>query len=281
MSLPRISILTPVYNGAQYLPELIESVRNQSYRNHEHVLIDDGSTDGGATADVLSRYPHLRWYTRPNEGQYATQNELLQISEGDVVVVICADDMLASSKALETVARKFAESPDCQVVYGMTSLLAMRGNGRYIYKPYLHAPFAHWMLPHALCVQHCALFVRRDLIHRENLWFNPTYRIRGDWDWIIRVFLHTRHVRYTNEVVACWRLHEAQTSAMQTALGEAESRRLCRSHDFSYSTHQILQRAVSIYGLARSAWSRAQAEGVRPTAYAICKTVWNITRRSH
>jgi len=50
---PLISIITPVYNGADYLEELIQSVLNQNYPKIEHLIIDDGSQDGGATRRIL------------------------------------------------------------------------------------------------------------------------------------------------------------------------------------------------------------------------------------
>ena len=52
---PLVSIITPVYNGAEYLDELIQSVLRQDYPNIEHLIIDDGSQDDGATVSVLKK----------------------------------------------------------------------------------------------------------------------------------------------------------------------------------------------------------------------------------
>lgn len=54
MHSPLVSVLTPVYNGARYIGECIESVRNQSYRHWEYVIVDNCSTD--ATGDIAARY---------------------------------------------------------------------------------------------------------------------------------------------------------------------------------------------------------------------------------
>src|SRR5438876_704742 len=72
--------------------ELIKSVLEQDYLHIEHIIIDDGSTDDGATVEVLKRYPHLRWWSRENKGQYATLNEGLATARGSVVGIISADD---------------------------------------------------------------------------------------------------------------------------------------------------------------------------------------------
>jgi glycosyltransferase involved in cell wall biosynthesis len=52
---PLISIITPVYNGADYLDELILSVLQQDYPHIEHIIIDDGSNDNGATLAILKK----------------------------------------------------------------------------------------------------------------------------------------------------------------------------------------------------------------------------------
>ena len=80
--LPLVSIVTPVYNGSLYLEEFIRSVLAQDYPRIEHIVIDDGSTDGGATVEILKRFPHLRWWSRENKGQYPTMNEGFAAADG-------------------------------------------------------------------------------------------------------------------------------------------------------------------------------------------------------
>ena len=54
MANPRVSIVTPTYNRADYLPETIDSILSQSYDQFEYTIIDDGSSDG--TADLVAGY---------------------------------------------------------------------------------------------------------------------------------------------------------------------------------------------------------------------------------
>src|SRR5512142_3060691 len=92
---PPVSMVTPVYNGAEYLEDLIHSVLSQDYPNIEHIIIDDGSQDSGATVAILRKYPHLHWWSRPNKGQYATMNEGLLAARGDILCFVNADDLVA------------------------------------------------------------------------------------------------------------------------------------------------------------------------------------------
>src|SRR5574341_2572398 len=97
-SKPLVTIMTPVYNGAAYLEELIASVRDQDYPYVEHLIIDDGSTDNGVTVEILRKYPHLRWWSRPNQGQYATMNEGLQAAQGELIVPMPRTGKICSGK---------------------------------------------------------------------------------------------------------------------------------------------------------------------------------------
>jgi len=58
---PKITIITPVFNGGSYLEETILSVINQGYPNLEYIIIDGGSTDG--TVDIIKKYEkHLAYW---------------------------------------------------------------------------------------------------------------------------------------------------------------------------------------------------------------------------
>lgn len=116
---PLVSIITPVYNGQKYLAELIESVREQAYPNIEHIIIDDGSTDDGATLAILRHYPHLRWWSRENRGQYATMNEGLESAKGELVCFVSADDVLLPG-AIRCVVEILRRNPEFDGLCGLT-----------------------------------------------------------------------------------------------------------------------------------------------------------------
>jgi glycosyltransferase involved in cell wall biosynthesis len=128
----KISILTPAYNAETYIRDLLESVRNQDYLNYEHIVVDDGSTDG--TLEILQAQSDVVVVSRENRGQYATQNELLRRASGDVVVVICADDYFADSKVFSRVANAFRSHESVDVVVGRT-VRRVEGDLPYLVRP--------------------------------------------------------------------------------------------------------------------------------------------------
>ncbi len=241
---PLISILTPAYNAGKYLEELLDSVAGQDFERYEHLVIDDGSTDNTRKilASRASANPRLRWYSRPNKGQYETQNELLRLVRGEVISIICADDMYASPAVLSLVAKKFGQAPDLDVLFGRTPRYCP-----YIFDPDLPRWLARPLLPHLLCIQHCSLFVRREFLSKNNLYFDNSYRMRGDWDWMIRVFLAADCIQSVSAPLALWRYHPEQTSVLSIDAGQAESRRVCAAYGSSFVLHRLLGLVAFVY----------------------------------
>jgi glycosyltransferase involved in cell wall biosynthesis len=85
-----ISVITPVFNKVTYIKDAIESVMAQDYKTWEHVIVDGGSTDG--TLEIIKEYPHLKWVSEHDGGQSEAMNKGFNISSGDIIVYLNADD---------------------------------------------------------------------------------------------------------------------------------------------------------------------------------------------
>ena len=96
MPLPRITVLTAVYNGARYLAEAIESVLADGFEDFEYVIVDDGSTDATPRilADAAARDPRIVLLRHePNRGIAAATNRGLAIARGAYIARLDADDI--------------------------------------------------------------------------------------------------------------------------------------------------------------------------------------------
>ena len=104
MSQPEVSIITPMYNARPWLPALFESTRSQSLQTFEHLLVDDGSTDG--SVEEASRLgagdPRVRVLRMPrNGGPAAARNLAIESARGRYLAFLDADDVWLPHK-LET-----------------------------------------------------------------------------------------------------------------------------------------------------------------------------------
>lgn len=246
-----ISVITAVYNGADYLPDLIESLQAQTFTDYEHIIIDDGSTDD--TAEVIVRYagndPRIRWWRRENRGQYATQNEALQTTQGKYIVVIAADDVVAEG-AFTAVMAKIETQPD--FIYGKTA--RMDEHGTPLPDIELTAPPSRWLIKQIVYAQHCSVYVRCDLIQTHDLHFDESLHYTGDWDWLIRLFAVSENIVYLRQPLASIRMHSGQTSRTATqAMINQEHRHITAKYGSSYRLHRLLTwlnnyRAMALLG---------------------------------
>ena len=93
-NLTLITVLKPVYNGAKYLNEAIDSILNQTFSDFEFLIIDDGSTD--QSIDLIKTYEDPRIQLFENEvniGQSATLNKGLRLARGKYIARMDQDDI--------------------------------------------------------------------------------------------------------------------------------------------------------------------------------------------
>lgn len=102
--MPLVTIFTPTYNRASFLPRLYESLKAQTCLDFEWIIVDDGSTDN--TKEVVSKFGILPFFIRYcrklNEGKHSAINVGLKLSEGKLFFIVDSDDMLPSN-SVETI----------------------------------------------------------------------------------------------------------------------------------------------------------------------------------
>lgn len=244
--LPLVSIVTPAYNAARYLGDLLQSVADQDYPRVEHIVIDDGSTDDGATLRVLQNHGTVRWWSRENRGQYATLNEGFRAAKGDFVTTISADDVYVDAGAVGALARALVARPERDVAYGFT-LHVDEDLQPLTPQPYQRYP--SWMLRYKPgFIFHCSLLARREQLIADDVLFDASYRYIGDADWMLRLSQRYRFERI-ERYIGAYRHHGGQLTATANAEELASARRreehvrLHRRH----GTSQLMRSVVETY----------------------------------
>ncbi|MCB9032270.1 MAG: glycosyltransferase [Chitinophagales bacterium] len=114
--LPKISIVTPNYNGAKYLEACILSVINQNYTNLEYIIIDGGSTDN--SVDIIKKHEkHITyWISEKDKGVFDAMNKGINISSGGFLYFLGSDDILCPN-ILNTI-NQYLDKENTSIVYG-------------------------------------------------------------------------------------------------------------------------------------------------------------------
>lgn len=252
---PLVSIITPVYNGAEYLEELIQSVLEQDYPNIEHLIIDDGSQDDGATLAILQKYPHLRWWSRENRGQYETMNEGLHAARGSIICFVSADDIVATS-AVYIAAQFLKTHPKYDGVFGFTSRINVKGEPLPNPIPFKLAPMS--FVPYLAHVSHCSLYMTKQSLLDHQLSFDPSLKFVGDYEWMIRIDKKKLKVGVLRKELSKVRVHENQTSSRFIMMMSREKKKVLTRHKINkiyyflfYDSRVLIRRIKKIISIYR------------------------------
>jgi glycosyltransferase involved in cell wall biosynthesis len=208
MKLPLISVLTPVRNMGEFIENNIKSVLNQDYKNIEHIIQDNLSTDN--TATILGNYSkHINWISESDSGQADGLNRALQRSKGDIIIVLNADDELMPG-ACSMAVRNFELFPDNAVIYGDKYNVDENGVIKYTY--FSPDPYNFLKL---FCVQDIipaqSAFINRKFFEDSGFFFDPALPTCPDFEAWIRIGLkHT--MKYVPGILSRYRMHSGSES---------------------------------------------------------------------
>lgn len=215
---PLVSVITPAYNRADYLEEVIQSVLAQDYPNIEYIVLDDGSTDG--TAAIIDRHRgQIRAETHTNMGETQTVNRGFALASGAIVGVINSDDPLlpgAISKSVET----FAADPRLIVTYPDWNMIDAHGTLIRTVRPpdYDYVDMLRWHH----CLPGPGAFFRKEVADRLG-GRDARFRYIADFDFWLRAGL-IGPFAHIPEVLATFRNHPSGASSA------SRGRRMAQEH---------------------------------------------------
>jgi glycosyltransferase involved in cell wall biosynthesis len=206
MSPPRVSVLVPAYNRAGYLLEAVNSAVNQTFRDLEVVIVDDGSTDD--TPQVVRGIddPRVHYLHQENRGVSAALNTASRAARGEYLALLGSDDVWLPN-LLEELVPVLDTDADLGLVYARAR--GMDAQGRPL-PQILGAPekFPGEPLKSLLygdCVCGLAAVFRRTCLERVGGW-DQTMIGNEDWDLWIRMAEHFRFA-YRDQILARYRMH--------------------------------------------------------------------------
>jgi len=126
--LTKVSVIIPLFNKEQFIEQTLQSVLNQSYKNLECIIVDDGSTDKGP--QITQRFidqNHLPWklVSQQNAGQTKARNHGIRLSSGDYLAFLDSDDLWASTK-IQSQVDAMMKNPRCVLVLSAYAIFGGR-----------------------------------------------------------------------------------------------------------------------------------------------------------
>lgn len=210
---PTVTVVTAAYNAASWLAETIESVQAQSFRDFEHIIVDDGSTDD--TPEVVRRYGDaVRYIRTPNGGASAARNTGIRAARGTYIAFLDHDDLWTPDKlecqltlhnSDSLIAWSYTDAAFFDPATGHTLHLAS-DKARPHQGDVLEALLFGNFIPFSSSLVHRSLFAKYGLLDER-----PERRHIDDWDFWLR--LAAEHsVGYVDRPLLRYRWHTVQAT---------------------------------------------------------------------
>jgi glycosyltransferase involved in cell wall biosynthesis len=193
-----VSIIIPVYNGARFLAEAIESIYRQYYEPIEIIIVDDGSTD--ETPNLIAHLGQdIHYIRQPNQGPAAARNRGLKLANGELIAFLDADDLWPDEKLISQ-AGYLTVNPSIQFVQGLIQEIRLenRFDDSKMTQPQISKPYFNVNL---------GSFLFRRTVFDAIGSFDETLRQGEDMDFVIRAWENGLSKARMNSVALIYQKH--------------------------------------------------------------------------
>jgi len=200
---PLVSIITTSFNQCEFIEDAILSVKNQSYPNIEHIIIDGQSTDN--TLEVIKKYEgtyNMWWISEPDSGPVEATNKGFRKAGGDILGQLPTDDMFLPW-AVSVAVEHLMSHPEVELIYGdLLHIDLETGLSRISFFPKLSLS----TLRRSGYLPSIAAFFRKSVFEKAGF-LDENLSAGGDYEYWIRVAEHCK-VFKIEEVLALDRIHD-------------------------------------------------------------------------
>jgi len=177
MGKPLISILTTTFNDEKTIADTLQSIKEQTFTEWEHIIQDGGSTD--KTIKILTQFADKQTHfeSKQDKGIYDALNKAVLRANGKWIIVIQSGDSLYSTNTLQEISQYLSGNID--ILYG--NILSYRNNNVYVHKS---LPLSY--LPIKMVGSHQAMFIKRSLLLKFP--YDLKYDIAADYDFLFKSY---------------------------------------------------------------------------------------------
>lgn len=265
--LPTITVVTPVFNAIQTLPETLASITAQQYPALEHIVVDAVSTDG--TLELLraeQQAGRLILISEPDRGLSDAFNKGVCAASGDLIAWLNADDVYEPG-ALRAVGEAFVANPGAQWLVGRCKIFGADGGESRkavtAYKNFLLKRFSLRLYLTNNFVSSPATFVRRDVLDEIGA-LDERFKYSADYDLWLRLARRSKPV-YVDADVARFRMAEGSLSVtgfeQQFVEHAQNARENGRGHRVAVAVNRVISRMIVLTYRSIMRWRRLRGGG--------------------
>ncbi len=223
-SLPKISVVTPSYNQAEFLERTILSVLNQNYPNLEYIIIDGGSTDG--SVEIIKKYEKYLayWVSEKDRGQSHALNKGFERATGNLVGWQNSDDIYLPG-AFFKVAEIYKRKPDYDVYFGNVYLIDENDS---IIRDIRYVPFSYFSLIYeGWNITNQTTFFKKDSLKSYKL--DESYQYAMDGYLFINLRKDNKKFKFIRGFLGAFRIQAKSKGQTMDEIGKKEWQKLRNS----------------------------------------------------
>lgn len=239
---PFFSIITCTKNSKRFIDKNLNSVKNQTFTNYEHIFIDGFSKDN--TIKMINSYKSKTGKSviiqqKKPLGISDAMNQGIKIAKGKYLIHLHADDFLQNNQILENIHDFLIEKDYPDWIYGQIQTVEKDRSPVGIFpKNKIFQKSFYWLLPFINFVPHQAVFIKTEIFDKYG-YFDQKLSSKMDLDFWLRIGKKTNWIFFP-EVISCYTLHSgAQSSGKNFLTENTRNLHTVLRHSFSFPVYQF------------------------------------------
>lgn len=246
---PKVSIIIPVYNGANYMRDAIDSALGQTYPNIEVIVVNDGSNDNGETDKIAKSYgDKIRYFEKPNGGVASALNYGIERATGEYISWLSHDDIYFYNKIELQIELLGSMDNKNTIIYSDYDIIDQNKEYKYTCSMIDNHEIRklnnlYYSVVYGL-LNGCTMLIPKVVLVSNNC-FNISLKYTQDYDCWYRMARNNCSVRYLNKTVLQSRQHEKQDSKNPNSIEECNQLWIrifddVLEHNYLYLENKIL-----------------------------------------
>lgn len=265
-----ISIIIPYYNCKQWIYRNLDSLVNQTCKEFEVIIVDDGSVDDGLKnvgAYLEENKINFKIIKQKNSGVSVARNEGIKASRGEYLYFLDADDYVELN--LCEVLLKYYRAYKADIIFcGYNKKIENKAdekifNDNYIAEIYDSEEILKDILNGKLKFHMCAFSVKKDIVVNNNIYFTVGSRFGEDYEFIIKSLIKSKKTKIIREVLFNYCIRESSVTA-----------------EFNLSRLDSINSAIRVYDYIKNSMSDQEYSKLA-SKYVIDKIIYNLKQYSN
>jgi len=237
----KISIITVCFNSSKTIEKTFQSIKNQSYQNIEHIVVDGGSSDD--TLKIIKNYNSCisNYISESDKGLYDAMNKGIALATGDIIGILNSDDVFSDVFVLENIA-KFHEENDIDASIG--NITQFNESGKTVRK-YSSKNWTPENLKIGFMPPHPSIFFKRKLFEKYGN-YQLDFISAADYELIVRFFIkHQVSWKYSDITTTAMLIGGISSSGYKSyKLISREIKKALELNNIKFSYFKVLSRVI-------------------------------------